>query len=112
MESKIPNSQFFFEPEALRHLVLRLCPQSFQRICSLFLNGQDRKKRKRPQHRTRMAMDFDPTPKTIRSQEGVEAYLIKYGVHLPSNVKSSGVLYTPNTQRLLRLGVCTFILKC
>ena len=49
-------------------------------------------------------MDFDPTPKIIRSQEGLQAYLIKYGVHLPSNVKSSGVLYTPNTQRLLRLG--------
>ena len=25
MESKIPNSQFFFEPEALRYPVLRLC---------------------------------------------------------------------------------------
>jgi len=37
-------------------------------------------------------MDFDPTPKTIRSQEEVEAYLMKYGVHLPSNVKLSGVL--------------------
>ena len=33
-----------------------------------------------------MAMDFDPTLKTLRSEE-VEAYLMKCGVHLPSNIK-------------------------
>jgi len=33
-----------------------------------------------------MAMDFDPTPKTLYSEE-VEAYVMKCGVHLPSNVK-------------------------
>ena len=33
-------------------------------------------------------MDFNPTSKTIRSQDEVEAYLTKYGVRLPSNVKT------------------------
>ena len=32
-------------------------------------------------------MDFDPTPKTLRSQEEIEAYMTKYGVCLSSNVK-------------------------
>jgi len=34
-----------------------------------------------------MTMDFDPTPKALRNQEEVEAYLMKYGIRLPSNVK-------------------------
>jgi len=39
--------------------------------------------RKRSKHRTRIAMDFDPATKTLRNQEEVEKYLLKYGVRLP-----------------------------
>ena len=44
-------------------------------------------KRKRPQHRIRTTIGFDPTPKALHSQKEVEAYPTKYGIRLPSNVK-------------------------
>ena len=44
-------------------------------------------RRKRTQHRTKTVMDFDPTPKALRDQKEVEAYMMKYDVQLPSNVK-------------------------
>ena len=44
-------------------------------------------RRKRTQHRTKTVMDFDLTPKALRDQKEVEAYMMKYDVQLPSNVK-------------------------
>ena len=61
---QIPNYQFFFELEALHHLILRLCPQSIQQIRSPPEMAGVEGKRKRSKHHIRMAMYFDSTLKT------------------------------------------------
>jgi len=59
-----------------------------------------------------MTMDFYPTPKTPRSQEEAEAYLTKYGVRLPSNVKIKWCPPDTKYTKSPKAGVCTFILRC
>ena len=75
----IPSSSF---------LCWRFLPQIFRRTHHLRseMAGVEGKE-KRSRHRTRTTMDFDSMLKILSSQKGVDEYLVRYGVWLPSNVK-------------------------
>jgi len=76
VSSQIPNPQIFFELEAFRLLALH--PYSpFNEFDHPSEMAGIKGKRKRPQHRTRTVMNFDPILKALRNQEEVEAYLMK-----------------------------------
>jgi len=55
-------------------------------------NAAAKERRKRSQFRTRVDMDFDPKTTKLHSQEEVDKYLAKYGVHLSQRSRSSFAL--------------------
>jgi len=105
VSSQISNSQMFFEPETFCLLAFKPYTQNFQRTnypCSEMARVKGR--RKRSQHRTKTGMDFDPILKAIHNQKEVEDYLVKYGVHLPSNVKVEWCPPNTNYTKSSRIG--------